>query len=289
MIFVAILISSDVFAGDGLLVGGSGWNKIAIIDKDTKSPYWIFQIPNGGECNSVVYTKSGNIAFTFSKGVAMVNQDAKIMFEILAKSGEEIQSITEIKGGFLVGICGNPSRILELNKFGDIKKEITYDLGIANPHSQHRQIKKTSRGTYIIPVTGAGKVLELDGTGKVIRDVKIKGVPFSVSELSNGNWLIPCGDAGYFVEVNPKTGDVVKKVDSETIGGGIKLGFVAEVVRLKNGNTLVCNWLGHGGDSSQPILFELNPENKVIWRVENNSADLGAISAVCPVKTSSYR
>lgn len=284
LIFVAILISNNALSKGRLLVGGSGWNKIAMINKETKLPYWIFQIPNGGECNSVTYTKAGNIAFSFSKGAAVVNQNANILFTYQAKPGEEVQSITEIRKGYLLGICGTPSRIIELSKYGEVKKEITYDTGIKNAHSQHRQIRKTKKGTYLVPLVGGGKILEIDSEGEIIREVKVEGSPFSISELSNGNWLIPCGDAGFVIEINPNTGEVVEKIDSETIGGGIKLGFVAETIRFKNGNTLICNWLGHGGDKSQPILIELNSENKVVWQLENGTPDVGLVSAVHLIK-----
>lgn len=290
LFFVALISPATLLAkGDQLLVGGSGWNKIMIFDKDTKEIIWSFQLPDGGECNSVKFTKSGNVAFSFSKGAAVVTLDGRTLFEFKSNPGEEAQSISEIKGGYLIGVCGNPSRILEISKYGEIKKEIKYDLGISSPHGQHRQIKKTSRGTYLVPVLGKGEVIELNDKGETIRSAKVKGVLFSITELPNGNWLTPCGDSGYFVEVNPDSGEVVSKVDSQTIGDGIKLGFVAEIIRYKNGNTLICNWLGHGEDKAQPIMLELNKENKVIWKLSNGEGGIGAVSAVCPLNGSFHK
>lgn len=289
LLFVALMASKSVFAkGDYLLVGGSGWNKIVIFDKESKKLIWDFTLPGGAECNSVTYTKGGHIAFSFSKGASVINQEGNILLEVLAKPGEEIQSISEIKGGFLIGICGNPSRILEVSKYGDIKKDIKYETGVEQAHGQHRQITKAKNGNYLVPVLGKSKVMEINDKGETVREVAVPGVLFSITELPSGNWLIPCGDSGYFVEVNPATGETVKKVDSSMVEG-VKFGFVAQTVRLKNGNTYVCNWLGHGGEKSQPILIELNPENKVVWKLDNNTPGIGAISTVCPVSDGYYR
>lgn len=279
---LAIFACSDLLAkGDLFVAGGSGWSEIAIINKDDNKVIRKIPIPQGGECNSVRYSK-GKIAFSFAKGVSVVSEEGDLLLEYNVEKGQEAQSISVIKGGYLVGICGTPSRILELNKYGDIKKEITYDIGIKHAHGQHRQITKAKNGNYIVPVMGAGKVIELDSEGKTVREVKVGGVPFSVQELKNGNWLVSCGDAGYFVEVNPATSEIIEKVDSSVIGDGIKLGFVAETIRLKNGNTILCNWLGHGADPKQPIVIELNPDNKIVWKIPSNTPEIGAISTICP-------
>lgn len=284
IILVAICVSTTSFAADYFLVGGSGWNKIAIIDKETLEPIWSFSIPKGGECNSVDYTKAGNIAFSYSKGAAVVTQDGRTIFDFPAGEGEQIQHISEIKGGYLVGICGSPSRIVELDKYGAVKSEVTYDTGLKFIHNQHRQIKKAKNGNYLVPVTGKGVVLELNNEGDTVREVAVGGVPYSITELPGGNWLVPCGDKGYMVEINPDNGEILERIDSETFDNKVKLGFVAQVVRYKNGNTLFCNWLGHTKEKGQPILIELNKDNQIIWRVENNTPGLGAISAIMPLQ-----
>lgn len=289
IIIIALFVSVNSFAADYFLVAGSGWNKILIINKETLEPIWNFTIPNGGECNSVDYTKAGNIAFSYSKGAAVVEQSGRVIFNIDAGEGEQIQHISEIKGGYLIGICGNPSRILEVNKFGDIKHEVTYDTGLKHAHNQHRQIKKAKNGNYLVPVVGKGIILEIDRDGNIVREVTVGGVPYSITELPDGTWLVPCGDKGYLTQVNPNTGEEISRIDNSTFDDEIKLGFVAEVVRYKNGNTIICNWLGHTKEKGQPILLELNKDNQIIWRVENNTPGLGAISAIAPLSGKFYR
>ncbi|MCD6395732.1 MAG: hypothetical protein J7M40_19790 [Planctomycetes bacterium] len=37
--------------------------------------------------------------------------------------------------------------------------------------------------------------------------------------------------------------------------------------KLLNGNTVVCNWGGHGHVGQQPQIFEVTPDKKVVWQV----------------------
>ena len=52
-----------------LLLAGSGWNKVVIIDKNTKQIEWEHPIQKGWECNSAVATPDGNILFAYKKGM----------------------------------------------------------------------------------------------------------------------------------------------------------------------------------------------------------------------------
>jgi hypothetical protein len=37
------------------------------------------------------------------------------------------------------------------------------------------------------------------------------------------------------------------------------------VQRLPNGNTVICNWLGHGQFGKAPHLIEITPDKRVVW------------------------
>ncbi len=43
---------------------------------------------------------------------------------------------------------------------------------------------------------------------------------------------------------------------------------VAGLQRLPNGNTVVCNWGGHGHVGKQPLMFEVTRDKKVVWKLE---------------------
>ena len=75
ILLVALFLVAPFAQGSSpqhLLVGGSGWNKIAIINKDTKEIVWEYPLEKGWECNSVAATKAGEILFSYSKGAKMI-------------------------------------------------------------------------------------------------------------------------------------------------------------------------------------------------------------------------
>ena len=53
----------------------------------------------------------------------------------------------------------------------------------------------------------------------------------------------------------------------------VDLLFVAETIRLKNGNTLVCNWCGHSAIKTQAKVLEVSPDNQVVWQLQNPEID----------------
>jgi len=42
--------------------------------------------------------------------------------------------------------------------------------------------------------------------------------------------------------------------------------FMAGLERLENGNTVMCNWLGHGAVGTTADVVEVTAEKKVVWR-----------------------
>jgi len=41
--------------------------------------------------------------------------------------------------------------------------------------------------------------------------------------------------------------------------------------RLPNGNTIFCNYLGHGHIGEQPMFFELTPDKKIVWSFRDDA------------------
>jgi len=66
---------------------------------------------------------------------------------------------------------------------------------------------------------------------------------------------------------------------------GVSFGFVAGVVRRANGNTVLCNWGGHG-DASGPAVIEITPDKKVVWStpagIPNNVSTVQVIENSVP-------
>lgn len=285
VLFSVFLLLSPIAgqqSGQKLLLAGSGWNKIVIIDKDTKQMEWEHSLEKGWECNSAAITPEGNILFAYSKGAKVISRDHKELWNITAPEGCEMQTARILPdGNYLLAWCGSPSTILEVNSKGDILSKTTYETGIKHPHSQFRQVNKTKKGNYLIPLFATSEVHEVSPKGELIQTIKVEGTPFSTILLKNGNYLVSCGDAHSLMEINLKKGSAARKIDQKGIEG-ITLFFVAQVLPAAKRGLYICNWQGHSTERAKeqtPQLVEIDKNGKMIWSL-NDKTSFGMISTV---------
>lgn len=265
-----------------ILLGGSGWNKIVLLDKKSKQVEWSHELNPGDECNSVAYTKKGQVLYAYRKGAKLITKAQETVWDYKVQGEGELHTASVLPdGGYLLGITGKPARIVELDKNGKVRKEITYDTQINSLHGQFRQIKKSRDGNYLVPLMAKHTVVEIDTDGQLLRSFKAEGNTFGVLELKNGNLLISCGDAHTFLEVDRETGALVKKIKQDDIQG-VALQFVAEIAPFRD-HFFVCNWAGHSSVKDQPSLIELNADGEMVWSLCDGK-NFRNISAVCPVK-----
>lgn len=265
-----------------LLLGGSGWNKIVLMDKKSKQVEWSHELNPGDECNCLAYTKKGQILYAYRKGAKLITKDNRTVWDYPVEGQGELHTASVLPdGGFLLGITGKPARIIELDKNGKVRKEITYDTQINSLHGQFRQIRKSRKGTYLVPLMARHLVVELDADGQLLQSYQAEGNTFGVLELKNGNLLISCGDAHSFLEVDRNTGELVRKVKQNDIDG-VALQFVAEIAAMKD-HFWICNWAGHSSVKDQPSLIELDANGKIVWSLCDGK-NFRNISAVCLVK-----
>ena len=280
IIFCISVLLSSCKGREKLLVSGCGWKQVAIIDKQTGKIEWQHFLQKGEDCNDVELTREGNILYAYTSGARMINRKQEIIWDYKVKEAEELYTATQLSSGhYMLAICGHPSRIVELDADGFVVDEWSFVTDITKTHDQFRQIVKTDQGSYLIPLMGRGEVVEMDGSKEIVKRIKCGGNPFSIQVLDNGNWLVACGDAHGFVEIDPIQREIVKKVGDEDVCG-VSLLFVAELIRYENGNTLICNWNGHSKDKEQPLLVEINAKNEVVWKLPINP-DILNISTVC--------
>ena len=265
-----------------LLLGGSGWNKVVILDKETKTIEWEYPLENGWECNSVAMTDNGNILFSYSKGAKLVTEDKKEIWNISAPEGCEMQTARILPdGNFLLAWCGTPAKVMEVNSKGEIISETSYETGIEQAHAQFRQVNKNKEGNYLFPLFATSDVREVNAKGELLKSVNVGGTPFSLMFLPNGNYLVACGDGHKYVELNFATGEIVKSVEQNDIEGA-KLFFVAQLYPSSNGGYYICNWQGHDSSATEgnyPQLIEVDKDGKKVWEL-NDNATFGMISSV---------
>jgi outer membrane protein assembly factor BamB len=269
-----------------LLLSGSGWNKIVIIDKATQVIEWEYPAEKGWECNSVAATPDGNILFSYSKGAKLVNIKKEELWKIDAPENCDLQSASVLpNGNYLIAWGGVPATVLEVNPQGKTVSKTEFTLDIDRAHHFFRQIIKNKKGNFVVPVYGLGELLEISPEGQILRQINVGGTPFSVVELDNGNYLVAGGDGHQYKELNFETGEIVKITDAEDIEG-VKLSFVAQLLPARDGGLYVCNWQGHNRNresENYPQLIEIDSTGKIVWQI-NDKVNFGMISAICPIE-----
>lgn len=227
---------------------------------EAKSPQDCWKLPNG------------NILFCYAGGAKEVTADKtekKVVWEYKAPDKIECHACQPLPDGkVLVVECGT-SRIVEIDSKGQIAKEVKLQCATTAMHNQFRGTRKTAEGHYLVCFKGDRKVVELDGEGKTLREIPVPGDPHEVVRLTSGNLLITCGDGHKVIEVDPSGKTVWELNENDLPGNPLRL--MAGCQRLPNGNTIFCNYLGHGFVGKQPQFIEVTPEKKVIWEFADHA------------------
>ena len=208
---------------------------------------------------------SGSILFAGPKtGVVEVTPDKKEVWTYKAGKGEAILSCQPLANGdVMVGIQGKPSRIIEVGRDGAVRKSIPLQT-----KGTIRLCRKTHTGTYLVAERAESSIHEYNGEGELIRRIASKGAVFMAARLKNGNTLIGTGTGHALVEVDPND-KVVWQVGENDLPG-IPIRDAAGFQRLPNGNTILCNWGGHGQLGKQAQIVEITPDKQVVWQVFDN-------------------
>lgn len=241
----------------------NGQGKVFVVSADGKIE-WEYPMPLGQD---VWRLPNGNYLLSHVRGVKEVTPEKKVVWEYNSPDGTEVHNCQPLAdGSVMVCECGT-KRIVEVDRQGQIRKEVKLDTNTTNVHLQFRIARKLANGNYLVAQVGEHFVREYDSGGKVLRTIATPGDPFIGLRLPNGNTLIGCGDGHKVMEVDPND-KVVWQIDENELPG-IPLRFVAGLQRLPNGNTVVCNWGGHGHVGEQPLVFEVTLDKKVVWKVDD--------------------
>lgn len=275
-ILLFLFLAASVQAQHRLLVSGCGYDEVAVYAADgTKE--WSFAEKN--EADDAWLLPNNDVVMAYKYGIRIIRPDWKsgkggdILKDRPTPNKGETHSCQPLPGGgFLIGESfNNVSYIVELD--AELKETQRIELkGLGGKHSTFRQIRKTPQNTYLITQQHKnGIAMEVDAAGKIIR--KFPDGRFSAERLENGNTLIACGDAHRIIEVDPED-HLVWALEQNDLPG-ISIGFAAGLQRLPNGNTIFCNWGGHGGTSADSII-EVSPDKKVVWSTSPGKANRAA-------------
>jgi outer membrane protein assembly factor BamB len=216
--------------------------------------------------NDVWALPSGNLLFNSGRGVKEITREKKVVFSF--ESASEIYACQRLpNGNTFIGEC-NAGRLLEVSPTGQIVKQVRLlPEGKDGGRSYMRNARRLENGNYLVAHYEGEVVREYDPNGRPVWEVAAPGGPHSVVRLPGGNTLIASADSGGAVprvfEVN-REGKTVWEVRGDELPG-ISLKFMAGLQRLPNGNTVMCNWLGHNQFGKAPHIIEVTPGKQVVW------------------------
>ncbi len=219
-----------------------------------KAPQDCWQLPNG------------NILLCFRTGAREVTRDGRITWEYNAPTHGpvEVHSCQPLPDGRVLLVECGTSRILELDRSGQIAKEVKLVTApTVKVHMQFRGTRKLANGHYLVCFAGERKVVELDDTGRVVRAIPVPGEPHEALTLPQGHLLITCGDGHKVIELDANEKVVWELNENDLPGHPLRL--MTGCQRLPNGNTVFCNYLGHGHIGEQPQVFEITRDKRVVW------------------------
>ncbi len=265
-----LLGSSLVTAGFGashrFLCTDANGGSVSVVSTDGTIE-WRYECRHPQDCWLL---PNGNYLFCHAGGVLEVTPDKHVAWEYRAPDGTEVHACQPLPDGRVMAVECGTCRIIEVDREGHIAKEIKLPVPPASIalHDQFRGTRKTKEGHYLVSCKGQHHVLELDGDGGILRTIPTPGDVHEVLLLPNGHLLVSCGDGHKVVELDEHE-KVVWQVDENEIPGN-PLRLMAGMQRLPNGNTVFCNYLGHGHLGSQPHVFELTRDKRVVWEFSDH-------------------
>jgi hypothetical protein len=194
-----------------------------------------------------------------SKRIGIVGKDGTLEWEYPIR---DIHDAWALPNGNLL-FQPSWTEILEMNP--EHKVVWRYDAAKANGNEGRKvevhSFQRLDDGNTMIAESGPGRIIEVDRSGKLVKEVKVKvSKPDShrdtrlVRKLPNGNYLAAQEGDMTVREYNDK-GDVVWEYPINT--------QVFSAVRLPNGNTLM-------GAGSASKVVEVDSKGKEVWSVGKN-------------------
>lgn len=175
------------------------------------------------------------------------------------------------------------TKLLEVDPRTD---KIVWEYDAANSNGnkgravQVHAFQRLADGVTMIAESGPARIIEVDKSGKLLKEVALKVDHPHVHrdtrlarKIDNGNYLV-CHEADGMVREYHSSGKVVWSYAVPLFGKKPKGGHGLEafgnqcfsVLRLKNGNTLVGTGNGHS-------VLEVTPDKKIVWSIHQNDLD----------------
>jgi len=221
---------------------------------------------------------NGNVLFSQMTGAAEVTMDKKVVWEYQAPAKALVHSCQPLPdGSVLVAECFM-SRLVIVGRDGRVVKELPVKSSPKVMSHQFRGVRRSADGHFWVCLMDEKKVVELDAEGVLLREIPLDGQPGAVVTLPNGHLIISLWNKTEIIELDADLKPVWRIGENELPGNPLRIPM--GIHRLPNGNTVIGNYLGHGFEGKQPMVFEVTPDKKVVWEF----ADHARFKTVCQIQ-----
>ena len=265
-----------------------GDQRLAIVDREGKIEWempwsgihdlWVLGnghilVQQGAATVAEIDPKTKQVVWKYDSAKQNGNAGKRVEVHAFQPLGEDRLMIAE----------SGPARIIEINRAGELLREVKLTVKNPNAHTDTRLARKLPSGNYLVCHEGDGTVREYHGESGAVQweyEVPLFGKQpkgghgpeafgnkcFAAVRLASGNTLIATGNGHSVIEVTPSK-EVVWKIEQRDLPG-IVLAWVTTLEVLPSGNYLIGNC--HAGPG-QPLLIELEPKSKkVIWKLDRH-------------------
>ena len=219
----------------------------------------IFQVlPNG----NVLYAYGGN-----PTGVREVTRKGEEVWNYVSKCPQVLGCERLPNGNTLMAEQG-PCQAVEVSPKGEVVRVTPLRTSHESYHLQVRNVHKLANGNILAAHEGEGAVREVDVDGKVVWEYTGVENTGDAQRLPNGNTLISCGTQKRVIEVTPDK--TIAWQFTAADAPELNLTWASSIQRLKNGNTVIGNFL-RGQEGKGAHVFEVTRDKKVVWKWDDHS------------------
>lgn len=196
-----------------------------------------------------------------SGNIFIVDRDGKVEWQMPAR---EVQDVSILEDGTILFHDKKSVKIVNMKKEVlmeyKIEKGVKCDIHSATP---------LENGNILVSLSGLSKVVELDRTGKVVKEIKIQSEPGNAhmqlrdSEFTKDSTYLVALAIEQMVHEYDVNGKLIRTIDSTV---GEHLGTPSDVQRLENGNTLIAT-------GYSKLILEIDKDDKIVWSLRNGDIE----------------
>ena len=200
------------------------------------------------------------------RGAQEVDRDHNVVWSYESAAGELLGGERLANGNSLLGE-GGPAQALELTPEKQVARTVPVTTSEPSAHGQIRHLHRLANGNVLFSLEGEGAAREVDASGTKVWEYKGVSKIHEAIRLPSGNTLIGGGDSKRVIEVTP-TGEVAWEFNASD-APELGLAWIGSVQVLKNGDLLVCNWVGADGGTGVHA-FQVTRDKKIVWKLDDH-------------------